>query len=182
MHLHRTASDSLGLIWPLRRRRKGCWDRFGHWQTITRRWNRQQRHGSRGRKWQSKMSQSRKLCMKAIQETFDPLFLLSYSNDESLWMIPHQGWEGNDRPHNIKEWLRCQSTHTDLGLWGNTLQVDEAIADFFLSLSEGWRGLNFFLKGVEILNSGLQLWPCQNKDGWMNQFLSSFFFFNQKNK
>lgn len=39
--------------------------------------------------------------MKAILETFDPLFLLSYSNDESVWMSPHQGSEGNDRPHQI---------------------------------------------------------------------------------
>lgn len=51
--------------------------------------------------------------MKAVLESLDPLFLLSYSNDESLWTSPHQGSKGGDRPHQILGVTILQSTHTD---------------------------------------------------------------------
>ncbi len=106
------------------------------------------RDGGAGRRNDShKMSQSRKLCMKAIEETFDPLFLLSYSNDASLQMSPHHGSEGNDSPHHIlgvttlsihTHWFRIVGKHTSS------------------SRSHHW----FFSLRGKVLSSGLQLCIC----------------------
>lgn len=80
-HLHHVASDSSGLIWllPIRRANRGQrWDSLGHCQTITKCFKLST--GMRelaGRNDSYKMPQSRKVFMKAIQETSDP-FISSF--------------------------------------------------------------------------------------------------------
>lgn len=61
--------------------------------------------------------------VKAVHKSYETcIFFLSYSNDMSEQMSPHQPPEGNDKPHQIL-WMTMLSvythtthTHSDLGL------------------------------------------------------------------